>query len=368
MSDRPLPHIGDLNPLIQDVVSRKFNPRTDNFTDSLRALLLDSFRQGKVLDKEGHFIGVVLRINASANKTNVESAISNDPVQQNNPLLSCVIRIPEIHSAIPEPSDFGTALGPHQGVIDLHPSFVAATKEISDKGVSVGDWVYCDWRDRKTFTEPQFFGRITDVPSPGQMSGENQEKKELFQSGGDPQTNPQEMQSMPDSIPSPPSRFEKGFMYGESIGMVEIKDFPPEYSVGKVYVPAEHYDVLLELCKKGEAQVGKGAIRITSGFRTMADQIRISGKKGDLASKPGYSPHQSSLAVDFDTRRTNLSKQYTFLAQECPKIGLVNVGRFFKKTEFWHWEFIGPKGNSRAISRCKNDIRKTVDEMRNDFL
>lgn len=367
MSDRPLIHQGDINPLVQDIVTRKFNPRSDNFTESLRVLLLDSFRQSKILEKEGHFIGLVLRVNQSSNKTNLQMGISSDPVQQNNPLLSCVIRIPEIHAALPEPSDFGSTQGTHQGVIDLYPTFTAQTKEVSDKGVSVGDWVYCDWSDRKTFSDPVFFGRITDSPSPGQLSGENQNKKELFADGGTLQESLQETKTKPRETP-PTSRFEEAFMRGKSIGMIEVRDFPAEFSVGKVSVSVEYYDILLDLCKKGSAQLGKGAIRITSGFRTMADQIRIVEKKGSLASKPGYSPHQSSLAVDFDTRRTNLSKQYTFLAQECPKIGLVNVGRFFEKTEFWHWEFLAPRGNSRGISRCKNDFRKTVDEMREDYL
>ena len=82
-------------------------------------------------------------------------------------------------------------------------------------------------------------------------------------------------------------------------------------------------------------------ITIVSGFRTQAQQqylyncyINKNCNNGNLAARPGYSNHQSGLALDLNASSAGV---YTWLSN--------NAGRFgFRRTvpsENWHWEWKG---------------------------
>ncbi len=83
-------------------------------------------------------------------------------------------------------------------------------------------------------------------------------------------------------------------------------------------------------------------IKISSGFRTMAEQQYFwncyQTKKcnnGNLAARPGYSNHQSGHALDLNTSASGV---YSWLSKNGGKYG-------FKRTvpsEAWHWEYWGP--------------------------
>jgi LAS superfamily LD-carboxypeptidase LdcB len=80
------------------------------------------------------------------------------------------------------------------------------------------------------------------------------------------------------------------------------------------------------------------AVRIVSGFRTMAQQrylyncyVTRSCNNGNLAARPGYSNHQSGHALDLNTSSGGV---YTFLSNHGRAYG-------FRRTvpsERWHWE------------------------------
>lgn len=97
-------------------------------------------------------------------------------------------------------------------------------------------------------------------------------------------------------------------------------------------------------------------LSISSGFRTMAEQKYLYGcylsgrcNGGNLAAKPGYSNHQSGVALDLSTS--------TWLAN--------NAGRFgFKRTvpsESWHYEYFGndPGGVCSEGAKEAADLRFT---------
>ncbi len=77
-------------------------------------------------------------------------------------------------------------------------------------------------------------------------------------------------------------------------------------------------------------------IGIVSGFRTMAQQrylyhLYVTGR-GNLAARPGYSNHQSGLALDLNTASGGV---YRWLANNGSRFG-------FRRTvpsEAWHWEY-----------------------------
>ena len=77
-------------------------------------------------------------------------------------------------------------------------------------------------------------------------------------------------------------------------------------------------------------------LSLTSGFRTMAEQKHLyecyqtgSCNNGNLAAKPGFSNHQSGLALDVSTS--------TWLARNASRFGFVRT----VAQESWHYEYHG---------------------------
>jgi hypothetical protein len=78
------------------------------------------------------------------------------------------------------------------------------------------------------------------------------------------------------------------------------------------------------------------SIHVVSGFRTMAQQrylyhLYVTGR-GNLAARPGYSNHQSGIALDLNTASPGV---YRWLANNGARFG-------FRRTvpsEAWHWEY-----------------------------
>jgi LAS superfamily LD-carboxypeptidase LdcB len=81
----------------------------------------------------------------------------------------------------------------------------------------------------------------------------------------------------------------------------------------------------------------------TYAFRDHQTQKRLRKKLPHLAARPGYSAHESGVAIDIDNciKRVKGKKQYTETYRWLQK----NAEQFgFKQTlhyEPWHWEWIG---------------------------
>lgn len=85
-------------------------------------------------------------------------------------------------------------------------------------------------------------------------------------------------------------------------------------------------------------------LRAESAFRTMEEQEKLYASfqqgTGNLAATPGFSNHQSGIAVDISVGSTFASKEYRWLADNGGKYGFVNVGASFtQQREPWHWEY-----------------------------
>ena len=94
--------------------------------------------------------------------------------------------------------------------------------------------------------------------------------------------------------------------------------------------------------KQAAARVGVHLVA-TSAFRTMAEQERLwalfQSGEGNLAAKPGYSNHQSGIAVDIQVGNSFSSKEYVWLQANAQRFGFVNTGATFSQKEPWHWEY-----------------------------
>jgi LAS superfamily LD-carboxypeptidase LdcB len=83
-------------------------------------------------------------------------------------------------------------------------------------------------------------------------------------------------------------------------------------------------------------------IPINSSFRTMADQQAAWDQYGSpQAAKPGYSNHQTGVAIDFGggpcaykvgTRTCPESKIWSWLKDNASKYGIKQLS-----SEWWHW-------------------------------
>lgn len=103
-------------------------------------------------------------------------------------------------------------------------------------------------------------------------------------------------------------------------------------------------DAAVSLAVLNEAFVARfGAdMCLSSGYRTLSQQISVKAQKGGLAAAPGKSNHGWGLAVDLCSSETSGSK-WTWLNQNAPSYGWDNPewarpggsGPY----ERWHWEY-----------------------------
>lgn len=97
---------------------------------------------------------------------------------------------------------------------------------------------------------------------------------------------------------------------------------------------------------KSVADTSEVTLQIDSAFRFMADQQALWARHqpgGDMANqavaRPGYSNHQSGIAIDIAVQSSNQSPTYLWLSINAPQFGFYNVGSTFNPPEWWHWEY-----------------------------
>ena len=79
-------------------------------------------------------------------------------------------------------------------------------------------------------------------------------------------------------------------------------------------------------------------LKITSGFRTMAEQKSLFDRNSDsiLISQPGYCSHQTGLALDFNIDEKE-GRVYEWLVKNAYRFGFIRT----VPSERWHWEYWG---------------------------
>lgn len=81
--------------------------------------------------------------------------------------------------------------------------------------------------------------------------------------------------------------------------------------------------------------------RITSGFRTNAQQADLYRRKPNLAARPGTSWHERGAAVDINWSELN-KQQQDWLRQMLPRAGIRPPSwNFHYNKEPWHWQWYG---------------------------
>lgn len=129
------------------------------------------------------------------------------------------------------------------------------------------------------------------------------------------------------------SRAALAYADGKPLGYVQLIEVDG--------IPVERQTGLQFLAMQKAARLAGVRLTLTSGFRTMEDQIRLYARYlagGDLAAKPGYSNHQQGLALDISVGRSFTSREYLWLKANALRYGFKNPGEHFSQPEPWHWE------------------------------
>ncbi len=91
-------------------------------------------------------------------------------------------------------------------------------------------------------------------------------------------------------------------------------------------------------------------LHIVSGFRTMAHQRQLYAAyragRGNLAARPGFSNHQSGLALDLNTQAPRV---YRWLLQNANGFGFCRT----VPSERWHWEWRPAEASFASRPFCR---------------
>ena len=97
-------------------------------------------------------------------------------------LVSVKARIPEIHAALPIPEGRGDVDGPHQQVIDMYPTYVAQSTDMTP-APAIDDIIYVDYGNKNTWTDP-IIVRYLIGQKPGSGGSSGTGGKDCFKSVG----------------------------------------------------------------------------------------------------------------------------------------------------------------------------------------
>lgn len=165
--DRIFPAFGELNPVEEPKIGKSLDTRNTSATDALRAAALDVYKKDS-FESTGPLKGFVLRIDNNPNDNEPDSWVSRVFAAVRIPSLKVLkVRIPEIHATLPEPAKYGANAEESNKVIDMYPSFIAASEEISNKPVAPGDIVLVDFVNRVNLSQPIYLGPVLSNPTPG---------------------------------------------------------------------------------------------------------------------------------------------------------------------------------------------------------
>jgi len=342
------PAFGELNPVEPKQTNEFYSPNVSTAVGALGTLVRSAYEQDAVSGLGFPLKGIVLRVNPETKRSNCSSWVANFNLLKDAPTLkSVVVRIPELHSAIPLPAVYGLFPGSHQQIIDLHPSFLSINKDVSNQPVAEGDVVYVDFGNRANLTDPIYLGPVYQKPNPGVVGIKPIPNQSLFNDPGELLFTPVAPVIPDEELITPSATIQEvAYSKGNDLGLVNLIELPVKYrapGANKVLVVEEQYPNLIEMLDAAHAEGVN--IKVSSAFRTNAEQEILydlyKANKGNLAARPGYSEHQNGVAYDFYPATDSDSLEWEWLSSNAHRYGFWNAGReFSKQRENWHWEFV----------------------------
>lgn len=138
-----------------------------------------------------------------------------------------------------------------------------------------------------------------------------------------------------DDNPEGPNAAWTGGEYIGQVTLVRIVDVSGDIE----HITLDTLDPLLDMVEAA-TRAGK-VLAITDGFRSYPDQKFLHDgwterRPGfNLAARPGYSKHQSGVAIDFSVPGGNGNPVYEWMKLHAPSFGWVRT----VSNEAWHWEY-----------------------------
>lgn len=138
-----------------------------------------------------------------------------------------------------------------------------------------------------------------------------------------------------DDNPEGPNAAWTGGEYIGQVTLVRIVDVSGDIE----HITLDTLDPLLDMVEAA-TRAGK-VLAITDGFRSYPDQKFLHDgwterRPGfNLAARPGYSKHQSGIAIDFSVPGGNGNPVYEWMKLHAPSFGWVRT----VSNEAWHWEY-----------------------------
>ncbi len=184
MRERRLLNVGFgvLNPLGESLSGKNFTPHNVSSLDAVRKSTVDHFSE-HLLQKSGHFVGIVLRVDGSIKdgavdpshwSTSTSLLVKKGDETSIPDLLQVRVRIPELHSHLPvpewlpHPEAGGTHADKAHEIINMYPSFVAASELLTQRGEPErGSLVWVDFQNRANYSGPTYYDKVQDITTFG---------------------------------------------------------------------------------------------------------------------------------------------------------------------------------------------------------
>lgn len=392
---------GDLNPVRKKEIGKALDPKNTSFLDSMKQSVLKLF-ESDALEQAGPFKGIVLRIDQPRTNPDPSSWIERAYDSVFKPILISVkVRIPELHAHIPLPGKAGNNAAAANKIIDCYPSFLAASEEVSNKPVAVGDIVLVDFGDRENLQDPVYIDHVLSSPQPGalaEIETKDSFKKDSFLQSlpptGDAAFSLKNLRNYIPSVEFPDlelqnfrqtlgsfyeendhvnlpagteeqiGTFEDAYVNGKKVGQIELTKLDRQYtgSDKDVYIAKNQEIELINMIKAAEED--GTFLLVVSGFRTYKKQKELyDGYKEqkpnyNAAAAPGYSKHQNGIAFDFNTKN-HLGEEYKWMSNNAHLYGFYNEGRFFSTKEAWHWVYLG-KDDPKVVREGELSYRDKI--------
>lgn len=163
--DHPLNYgFGALNPIEPPVISRRFTASSTTFMTAVREAAQEVFTPDAIAST-GPYKAIVLRVEEQPDSDagSAEWLSSFLDGKKTNPpkMVRIKARIPELHSMLPIPTGDGNTKGPHQGTIDLYPTYTAQSDLVPEP--AVGDLVWVNYGNKTNWSDPIYIRPLLEV-------------------------------------------------------------------------------------------------------------------------------------------------------------------------------------------------------------
>ena len=162
-----------LNRIQRAFARRGLDTDVDNGINSLHRMVIENLKED-IFSDTGDLRGFVLRVEPSLERPPSKSwhadLFSVDESKQHSSIFGVKVRIPEVHSYLPNPIRLLSEKAEYDPsqidrVIDMHPTFICKDYNLANDLPSIGDIVYVDFVDKKNWREGIYKGKVFDKPT-----------------------------------------------------------------------------------------------------------------------------------------------------------------------------------------------------------